>query len=386
MTSADGAPRPARWVLLRALEVVVCGLLPLVALYYAIAPVALGERAATDFNRAFYPAAEAVLAGEGLYSKGEIMAGGDELIVEYVYPPLVAIAATPLTVLSVDVAEVVFQIVLVLALVATLAVVGVRDWRCYGLAFLWPPVTDAVTTGNVTLLLGLAAALSWRFRDRPPVAGTSLGISIASKVLLWPLVVWLAAGRRLVAAAWSIGVCVAALLVSWAVIGFRGIADYPDLVRHVSDAQDEEAFTVYALGIDLGLAPGVARALWIALAAALLAATVLAARRGEDRRAFVLAVAASIAFLPVVWLHYFALLLVVVAVVEPRLGPLWFVGLPLQIVVTTGVHNGSTFQTAAVLVLAALDRRVRRASCRGGRGARAGQLVGRSRIVISSSR
>ena len=54
------------------------------------------------------------------------------------------------------------------------------------------------------------------------------------------------------------------------------------------------------------------------------------------------------------WLHYFALLLVAVAVAEPRLAPVWFLGLPLQVFISTGVHNGSTFQTAAMLATAAL--------------------------------
>ena len=61
----------------------------------------------------------------------------------------------------------------------------------------------------------------------------------------------------------------------------------------------------------------------------LLAAVVVLARRGDERRAFVVAVAAALACSPIVWLHYFALLLVVVAVAEPRLGLLWFVPLAM---------------------------------------------------------
>ena len=41
-----------------------------------------------------------------------------------------------------------------------------------------------------------------------------------------------------------------------------------------------------------------------------------------------LAVAAVIAVRPIVWLHYFALLLVIVAVVQPRLGIVWFIPAP----------------------------------------------------------
>jgi hypothetical protein len=339
-----------RALLARAGLLVVCGVLPLLSLYYAIAPVVAGDRTAADFHVAFYPAAESVLRGEDFYpSDGFVVRGEDELIVDYVYPPVLAVATVPWTLLPVDVAEIGFMAMLVGAFVAALALLGVRDWRCYGLAFLWPPVTDAVTTGNVSILLALAAALAWRVRDRPLAAGASVGVGMVTKIVLWPLVVWLAASRRVVAAAWSVGIGLGALLVSWAVIGFRGMADYPGLVRRLTEELDEQAYTVYALAVDLGLPSELARALWAALAVALLAATIVVARRGEERRAFVLALAAAIACSPLVWLHYFALLLVVVAVVQPRLGLLWFVGIPLKLVVTTGVYNGSTFQTAAVL-------------------------------------
>jgi hypothetical protein len=200
-----------------------------VALWYAIAPVAFGERQAADFHFNYYYAAEAIRAGEDFYpTDGFVVRGPDDLIIDYVYPPLLGVATVPWTLVPVGLAEVLFQILLVGFFVATLALLGVRDWRCYGLAFLWPPVTDAITTGNVTIVLGFAAALTWRYRDRPLAAGASVGISVATKLFMWPLAVWLAASRRHAAAAWSVAIAVAAALASWAVVGFPGIADYPD--------------------------------------------------------------------------------------------------------------------------------------------------------------
>ena len=139
----------------------------------------------------------------------------------------------------------------------------------------------------------------------------------------------------------------ATVLASWAVVGFRGFAEYPELVRRLTDRMDERSYSVYALGVDVGLPASVAWGLWLATAVAVLGACVVLARRGDEQRAFVLALAAAIAFSPIVWLHYFALLLVAVAVAQPRLAPIWFIGIPLQVVVDTGVYNGSTFQTAA---------------------------------------
>jgi Glycosyltransferase family 87 len=346
---------PGRAAVTRVGWIVLCGALPLLALWYAIGPVAFGDRQAADFHFNYYYAAEHIRAGEDFYpTDGFVVRGENDLVIDYVYPPLLALATVPWTFVPIGLAEVLFQVVLVVAFVGTLALLGVRDWRCYGLAFLWPPVTDAITTGNVTILLGLAAALTWRYRDRSFAAGASVGVSIATKIFVWPLTIWLAATRRFTAAAWSVAIAAGAVLLSWAVVGFRGLTDYPDLARRLSDRMDERGYTLYALGVDLGLSPAVARTLWVALAVALLAAAVHLARRGAERRSFVLALAAAIAFSPIVWLHYFALLLVCVALVQPRLTAAWFIGLPLQLVVTTGVYNGSTFQTAAVLAAAGL--------------------------------
>jgi hypothetical protein len=128
--------------------------------------------------------------------------------------------------------------------------------------------------------------------------------------------------------------------------------DYPSLLRSLEETVGEDSYTAYIVALDLGASPAVARVAWLALGLALLAAVVLAGRRGDDRSAFVLAMAAALALTPIVWLHYFALLLVVVAVAQPRLGAAWFV--PLAMVVTPGSGHPTPFETSATLVVAAL--------------------------------
>jgi hypothetical protein len=134
------------------------------------------------------------------------------------------------------------------------------------------------------------------------------------------------------------------------VIGFAGLVDYPGLLRRVEAAVAEDSYTVYVAALDLGLSSPVARALWLVLGCALLAAVVLRARRGDETSAFVYAIAAALALSPIVWLHYFALLAVVVALAQPRLGLAWFV--PLLMIVTPGHGQPTPFETGWTLAVA----------------------------------
>jgi hypothetical protein len=76
-----------------------------------------------------------------------------------------------------------------------------------------------------------------------------------------------------------------------------------------------------------------ARILSVLIALALLAAAAWVARdkqrtpRDRDVATLTLCLAAALAASPIVWVHYFLLLLVPLALTRPRLSPLWFVPL-----------------------------------------------------------
>lgn len=328
-------------------SIVLFGALPVLTVIALFTAAISDDSIATDL-RQFYGAAEAIVDGDSPYTAAGITEWGGP----YPYPPLPAVTAIPLTPLPFDAAGMLVMAALVGAALATLRVLDVRDWRCYGLALLWPPVLSAVQTGNVTLWFGLAAALAWRYRDRLLAASASVGLTLAVKFFLWPLVVWQAATRRAAAAALSVVFGAGILLLSWAVIGFADLVDYPDLVRRLEETVGEDSYTLYVVGLDLGLPSAAARALWLAVGLALLAAVVALGRRGDERSAFLLAMAASLALTPIVWLHYFALLLVVVAIAQPRLGVVWFV--PLAMVITPGSGHPTPFETATTLAIATL--------------------------------
>src|SRR5439155_17010083 len=107
---------------------------------------------------------------------------------------------------------------------------------------------------------------------------------------------------------------------------------YPHLLSIYSRAGEAKGFSDVALGLALGLPGSTARALGLVLGAAALAAVFVAARRRDgDRRAFIVSIAASLLLTPIVWLHYFALLYVPVAVSRRRFGAAWLLPLVLWV-------------------------------------------------------
>jgi hypothetical protein len=278
--------------------------------------------------------------------------GGESPYPESSYAPLAILGALPFTFLATGTADVLIKVLLVLCLGATLYLAGVRDWRCYPLTLLWPPVISAVQTGNVTILFALAAALVWRFAGRGPVAGIALGASIAAKFVMWPLFVWLVAVGRRATAAWTAAAAIVLFFGSFAAIGWSTIYEYPDALRAYPEAA-LDGYSLDVLAADVGFTSSVAQVVRVLVGGAALAAVVLVGRRGRYLQSFVLAIGAVLACAPYVWLHYFALLVVPVALVRPRLAPLWFVPLGM-LFFGAGTGNGSTVDAFVVVAVATL--------------------------------
>src|SRR5438128_6261543 len=177
-----------------------------------------------DF-RVFWEAGHRLLTGARLYpSQAELAANTRNY---YVYPPVVAFAFTPLSLIPYAIAGVLYAVASVVAIFASLRILRVTDWRCYAVLPFWMPVLQAVGLGTIAPFLALALAVAWRYRDRRFAGPAALGLAIASKLFLWPIVLWLIATRRYRRAVETIGVAAAAFVIPWAVLGFRDFAEYP---------------------------------------------------------------------------------------------------------------------------------------------------------------
>jgi alpha-1,2-mannosyltransferase len=302
-----------------------------------------------DFRGAYLRAAEEVANGESPYPSAEGTALASQSA--YVYPPLLAFVLVPATFLPMGLAAALAVVAVALLLAGTLAVLAVRDWRCYAAAFLWAPTMNALHMGSASALLALAAALAWRYRDATWRPALVLGLGVATKLILWPLVVWAVVARRVWTAVYATLLAAAVTLPLWAILGFDGLERYPRVLSRLAELEAEESYSLVGAFAGLGVEGTAARVLAIAVALGLLALCVFHARRGDDPRSFVAAIAAGLAFSPIVWLHYFVLLLVPLAIFRPRFSAVWL--LPLLLWLTPLNGNGEAIQPLLPTLVAA---------------------------------
>jgi len=303
---------------------------------------------AGDFRGAFLPAAEAIVDGGSPYA-----------VAGYVYPPQLAFLLTPLTSLPHDIAALVALVACAGLLIATLAVLGVRDPLCYLAMFAWTPTWNELDMVGVTPALALGLALAWRFRDRTLPPAIALALTVSTKVFLWPMFVWTLATRRTRLAVLAAGIGLAVTIALWFVLGFEGLVDYPGRLRDISASESirRDSLSFVGLSTTLGLGVIVGHAMMLVTGVALLGGSLVRGRRGDDRGAFCLALAAAVAMTPILWLHYLLLLIVPLAIARPRFTPLWL----LPIVLWVGLepmHPEGLMTLLPMLVVAVMVARV----------------------------
>lgn len=282
-----------------------------------------------DFRGTLWDPATAIREGRSPYPSlraSEVGVGNPAL-----YPPLAMVLLAPFTVLPWWVGVALWTLVLVAAVASTLYVLEVRDWRCYAVTAVSLPVVTGTVWGNVTVLLLLPIALAWRWRDSWLRAGVVVGLAIAAKLFLWPLVLWFVGTRRYRAAGVAVAAGALGIVVPWAAIGFDGLTTYPDLLRLAEEFYAVHGYSVATMASALGVQTAVAT--WVAFGVGVtlgLLAFVLG-RAGLDAVAVSLAIVAAILGSPIVWEYYYALLVVPLAILWPRFSPAWLLLLLLYV-------------------------------------------------------
>lgn len=341
----------------RVAAIVGLGVIPGVAIVTMFIVGWHGGPLAGDFHNELYPEAKLLLRGENPFPGTDTRILGSNLV----WPPVAAYLVAPLTVLPVGVADVVMIVIGLVCFALSLWLVGVRDWRIYGVVGLWPEVLAEMRVSHLTPVIALLIAAAWRYRDRHGVPGTLVGLAVALKFFVWPVGVWLAAGRRSREAALAAAIAATSLLL---ILPFISLTAYAHTLSRLSKVFDQDSYNVFGLLAQAGIDDTVARAAALGVGAVLLAAV-------WRYQSLALAVAAALVISPIVWLDYFALAALPLALARPRLSPIWFLPLVTWGLEGAGYGIGDAWSTLRLLTVFAVvfavafqsERRSARTAC-----------------------
>ncbi len=319
-----------------------------------------------DFRGDLYAAAHAILHGVSPYHpeliqrQAAVLAAGGHwgLTISPRYPPISMLAIVPLSLLPFNVAGVIWMLGCAAALIGALWLLEVRDPRCYVVAAASTPAAYGIWIGQVTAWLLLGTAIVWKLRDDRRLLPIAMAFAVGIKLFLWPLGAWLLIVRRYRTLGITVGLTLALLLGSWAVIKFHGLSRVPDLLANVAFVGElQRLLARHSADADRARFVGSAR-LALLIAMSMVGAGAAAAIRDRadgQRRAFGLIVLAALLASPVVWVHSLLLLFVPIALVSPRLSLFWFV--PALATFSPAVDTTLEAIVAAVLCAPLLESR-----------------------------
>jgi len=307
--------------------------LPLLAITTTVATLALvlgtaGESLGYDYE-AYVRAAQRIIDGQPLYDPTIDVAGGFAI---YLYPPPFALGFLPFALLPDALGPWPWIGLLVAAFVAGVAALPVsRDvrWLVLLLGGLDWPVLYGLRLGQVSALLFLLFALSWRWMDRPGRFGLTAALGALVKLQPGLLLAWAVLTHRWRAVAVGVVVLLLAGGVSTVVIGPQAWVDYADLVRSVSNPiTTPHNFTPGAIAYQLGTSIELAAAIQVGSTVLAVGAVLLAIRFASPAASLLTTIVASQLVSPLLWDHYAIVLLLPVAYLLER-RQWWAAAIPL---------------------------------------------------------
>lgn len=323
MTRFVEAARASAPVLVASLGLVVLGL--------AVVVFVNSSGFGYDF-RAYDAAARRIAGGEPLYLPGSVQAYRDGRYQGlYLYPPPLAIALVPLTLLGQSGATIAWLVIRVLLLAAGCWALPV-SWRArlaaFGVACVSFPVLFDLNLGNVSVVVFALCAVAWRWMDAPvgAIAHAAL-IAIRFPFGVFALT-WLVQ-RRLRTLAWTIAAGLVLVVIGLPVVGISSYAEYLAILRGLPDISTGlHNLSLKSTTIEVGL-PDTIVALALPLGYVLgVVAVIFAASRRDASTAFVVTAIATMLVSPFIHPHYLVLLLLPAALLADR-GHWWGLGLPL---------------------------------------------------------
>ena len=271
----------------------------------------------------------------------EVLAGGDGLVplyrrVAWTYAPVLAWLFAPFGSLPPSQGALLYLAVGILAVVAATALLAhlspspERRWVPLALFLVNGPLIYSVKLGNTThlVLLALVGVVVLLRHERSLLAGVLLGVSSMVKLPLLLIIVWLAARRRWTAAVSAVATIALILLLSLLEFGSGMVREWFVCCIGTHSRQPVASFNVQTLHAftvrlmtgtdflgDFKLVPMTAPLLWVRYfaLALIVGAIIIAARsprtRHWDLLTFSITLVVAIVASPLAWSHYHSMLL-----------------------------------------------------------------------------
>ena len=309
---------------------------------------------------AYDDAARRIVHGESLYlSNTAELYRQQQFKGLYLYPPPLAAALIPLTVLTIHDARIVWLVLGLALLVGGCWIMPVgRTARLLTLtvAFASHPVLSDLNLGNISIVVFAFSALAWRMTDRPIGALAHAALIAIRFPFAVFFVKWLIE-RRARAIVLTIGAGLLLILVSLPIVGLSTYQDYVTILRGLPDTSTgAHNLSLKSTALRAGIPAGLAALAVPAGYVVGIVAIAYSARRRDPDVAFVVCAVATLLVSPFIHPHYLTVLLLPTALLVDR-GHLWALALPLL-----GWLPGALLPLLAPLtigVLLLIDRRAR---------------------------
>ena len=228
----------------------------------------------------------------------------------FVYPLFVAWSFAPLAAFPRHMAEILYAIGSVLAIVLSSRLLGRRDFIAAALLLSCSTTITGLQMGTVNafLLLGVAAAWHWR-RSHPVLSGIALGITATAKLFLLPVLLWPFLRKRLTTGL-SATATVVVLVAAGGLVGTESPSRYLHLLSQLQANEQVSSWSLSSFFQGLSLTRTGASVAAVAVVAGCL--LILWRRRAvvADGPLLGAVVGCSLLMSPIVWSSYLLLLAV----------------------------------------------------------------------------
>ena len=228
----------------------------------------------------------------------------------FVYPLFVAWSFAPLAAFPRHMAEILYAIGSVLAIVLSSRLLGRRDFIAAALLLSCSTTITGLQMGTVNafLLLGVAAAWHWR-RSHPVLSGIALGITATAKLFLLPVLLWPFLRKRLTTGL-SATATVVVLVAAGGLVGTESPSRYLHLLSQLQANEQVSSWSLSSFFQGLSLTRTGASVAAVAVVAGCL--LILWRRRAvvADGPLLGAVVGCSLLMSPIVWSSYLLLLTV----------------------------------------------------------------------------